>query len=272
MRNTEKRKPLTAVRKAEEWERLLDLIDWILTHPHPNCYLRQVDLPGIHTKFIETHRGLLSQLLNLVLPEQAIDSSATGIAGFCQRYGFRDKPERIRFRVLDPKIDPFGIKGRPDISLDVDFLSKLPVRPKRLIITENKINFLAFPDLADAWILFGAGYGFSAWMRVEWLRHCQLFYWGDIDTHGFAALDQLRAYFPSVKSFLMDKETLLAHQSHWGNEPDPCSHILHRLTKTENSLYTELQKNYLGEQIRLEQERISLRFVIKFLLDDASTL
>ena len=255
------RKPLLALEKAEEWERLLTIAEWMRTHPRPNCYLRQVDLPGIHTKFIETHRGILSELLELLLPEEGIDPSATGLSGFCARYGFREKPERIRFRVLDPAVDPFRSNGLPDVSLDVDSLAALSIRPKRLFITENEINFLAFPNRAEAWILFGAGYGFGAWKKVEWLHERQLYYWGDIDTHGFAALDEFRQHFPSVQSFLMDRQTLMAHRDHWGSEAHPSTRGLSRLNEPEALLYDDLRANRFGQRIRLEQERISFGFL-----------
>ena len=41
------------------------------TNPRPNIYLRQVDLPGLHTKFIEAHRGVLAELLDLALPSRS---------------------------------------------------------------------------------------------------------------------------------------------------------------------------------------------------------
>jgi hypothetical protein len=255
------RKPLVALERADEWDRFLELTEWMLTHPRPDCYLRQVDLPGIHTKFIETHRGVLSELFDLVLPRQTILASAIGASGFCARYGFREKPERIRFRALDPSLDPFCMKGLPDLSLDVDSLSALPIRPKRIFITENEINFLAFPGVVDAWILFGAGYGFGGWSKVEWLHQCQLFYWGDIDSHGFAVLDELRGHFPSVQSFLMDHGTFMAHRNFWVSETRPCTRALSHLTRAEASLYEDLRANRFGLQLRLEQELISFGFL-----------
>jgi hypothetical protein len=259
------RKPLVALQKAEEWERLLDMTDWMLAHPMPNCYLRQVDLPGIHTKFIELNKGLIAELLELLLPEKVIDSSATGVSGFCERYGFQEKPRRIRCRVLDPSVDPLNINGFPDLTLDVDSLAALSIRPKRVFITENEINFLAFPGVADAWILFGAGYGFGAWNKVEWLRQCQLYYWGDIDTHGFSVLDEFRHHFPAAQSFLMDRQTLMFHRDHWVTEPHPSTRSLSFLNEQEVMLYEDLQANRFGQQIRLEQERISFGFLTDFL-------
>jgi hypothetical protein len=81
-------------------------------------------------------------------------------------------------------------------------------------------------------------------------------YWGDIDTHGFAILNQLRGYFPSASSFLMDRETLLAHRLHWGEEPEPARYDLPRLGPEEVSLYTELRFDRHQLRLRLEQERI----------------
>jgi hypothetical protein len=34
-------------------------------------------------------------------------------------------------------------------------------------------------------------------------------YWGDLDTHGFAILDELRAHCPHAESLLMNRATFL---------------------------------------------------------------
>ncbi|MFO0207488.1 MAG: Wadjet anti-phage system protein JetD domain-containing protein, partial [Betaproteobacteria bacterium] len=103
---------------------------------------------------------------------------------------------------------------------------------------------------------FGAGYGWEPLARASWLHRCQLHYWGDIDTHGFAILDQLRGYFPGAASFLMDRATLLAHRLHWGEEPDPARHDLSRLTPEETAVYDDLRFDLHQPRLRLEQERV----------------
>jgi hypothetical protein len=47
----------------------------------------------------------------------------------------------------------------------------------------------------------------------RWLNDRAIHYWGDIDTHGFAILDQPRGHFAHVESFLMDRATLIVPRS-----------------------------------------------------------
>lgn len=255
------RRPLQALELADQWEYLLSVVRWLLEHPRPGIYLRQVDLPGVHSKFIETHRSTLTELLDLVLPVDAINHHKTGVSQFGARYGFLDKPLRIRFRVLDPAIHLLPGSACPDITLDADSFSTLQSTVQRVFITENETNFLAFPQVRDAIVIFGAGYGWDALARSEWLRRCSIHYWGDIDTHGFGILDQLRAYFSHVESFLMDRATLEAHAVFWGREDKPLLTDLQRLTEQERHLYDDLRDNRIRAGLRLEQEHIGYQWV-----------
>jgi len=251
--------PLRALALAEEWPRLLDVVAWLQVHPRPGIYLRQVDLPGIHSKFIEEHRAVLSELLDHSLQAAAIDTSVSGIANFAQRYGFRSKPVRVRFRVLDPRQQLLG-SGDQDLSVTHDCFAQLDLAASRILITENEINFLAFPPMADSLVIFGAGYGFDMLAQAHWLQHKTVHYWGDIDTHGFAILDQLRGHFGHVESFLMDHATLMDHRPQWTEELQPVLRDLSRLDADERALFDALRWKRLGDrQVRLEQERIGFR-------------
>ncbi len=128
-------------------------------------------------------------------------------------------------------------------------------------MTENEINFLAFPAVSDAMVIFGAGYGFDAIKEARWLQNRAFYYWGDLDTHGFAILNQLRGLFPHVQSFLMDEQTLLSHHSLWGREDRPETRPLTWLSDAENTVYDQLRLNHWGEHVRLEQERIGFGHV-----------
>jgi hypothetical protein len=250
------KRPLRALELAESWPNLLRLVAWLRAHPRPSIYLRQIDLSGIHTKFIEAHRGVLSELFDLALPPELIDTEATGTSNFCQRYGFRDKPLHVRFRILDQALVLLTDGTEQDITLTQADFACLILPVETVFITENEINFLAFPPVPQAMVIFGAGYGFQNLARIDWLQTRKLCYWGDIDTHGLAILNQFREHFPHAASLLMDRQTLLAHREHWQTEPHPETAELTRLTEAEQSLYDDLRQNRLGDSVRLEQEKI----------------
>ena len=263
-------RPLQALALAACWPRLLAIVAWVQDNPRPGIYLRQVSIEDIDSKFIEQHRVVLAALLDLALPAQSVDPNAKGIAGFERRYGFRARPLLVRFRILDPRL-ALSPGSDQDITLtrhdfrvlhqDQAFANLI----RRVFITENEVNFLAFPALENALVIFGAGYGFEALDGAAWMLRSQIYYWGDIDTHGFAILDQLRHRYPDVRSLLMNEATLLAHRALWGRESTPETRHLQHLTPQELQLYHDLLSNRFGDQLRLEQERIGYNFLLSSL-------
>jgi hypothetical protein len=259
------KRPLRALELAEQWPHLLAIVAWLQTNPRPGIYLRQMDLPGVHTKLIEGHRGVLAELLDLVLPADAIDTGHTGVGGFCGRYGLLDKPLRVRFRILDPQIRLLPTPEARDITLTQEAFAAIKMPGTKVFITENEVNFLAFPDVPGAIVVFGAGYGFENLGAAKWMRQKNLYYWGDIDTHGFAILNQLRRTLPHAVSVLMDEKTLLEHRSLWGTEARPERGELELLEREERVVYDGLRRGRWGERVRLEQERVGFVRVMELL-------
>jgi len=255
------RHPLKALELAGHWPLLLETVAWIRAHPRPGVYLRQIDVPGVHTKLIEANRTVLAEVLDLGLPGEAVDARYAGAGQFCRRYGFRDKPARVRFRVLDPRRALLAPGTDQDVTVNADAFARLELPIRRVFITENEVNFLAFPPVGDSLVVFGAGYGFDNLAKAAWLQRGSLHYWGDIDTHGFAILDQLRDLLPHAESFLMDRGTLLAHASQWVEEPQPLRRDLPRLRPAEQALFDDLRHDRIRPALRLEQERIGFGWI-----------
>jgi hypothetical protein len=244
-------KPMRALAHEAEFDRLLACVRWLVDNADRDRYLRQVDVPGVDTKFIEHHRGILAELVDLVIDAPADQRSRD----FAARYGFRDKPARVRIRALDPGVSllPAGIS---DVELRTDELAH-PFDVEHVFLVENEVTCLAFPPVPRSLLIFGGGYAVSRVGDLCWLREVPLHYWGDIDTHGFRILALLRARFPHARSMLMDRATLLAHQEHWDREPAPVNVHLDHLTSDEAALYRDLVEDTFGPRVRLEQERIS---------------
>ncbi len=116
--------PHVVLEADADWEPVLAFLDWRAAHPRPLVYLRQVDLPGVHTKFLEARRGLLTTLLDQVLEPGSFDAAQTGAGRFAERYSFLPKPRFVRFRHLDP-----GHSGPPGPELAARRLGPMGVRP-----------------------------------------------------------------------------------------------------------------------------------------------
>ncbi|MBN2655946.1 MAG: hypothetical protein JXR86_02725 [Spirochaetales bacterium] len=249
--------PLEILKEGEDLDRLLFLWKWMSGQRRPGIYLRQIDLEGIDSKFTEKHKKILSQWLDLTLPEEAVSEEYRGVSRFEERYGYLKKPELIRFRLLYKSEE---WKGCSDISLPADEFCRLysdeEISFRTVIVVENDICALSFPSVERGMVIFGRGYNFESLRNCRWLDKVRLFYWGDLDTHGFAILDQFRALFPHTTSLLMDRETLMNHKVSWGEEPKQFTGDLNHLTGEENRLFEDFKFNRIAQNLRLEQEFI----------------
>jgi hypothetical protein len=252
------KRPLKVIELGEAWSRLLAVVRWFVDHPSSGLYLRQLDIEGVDTKFIESQRGVLAELLDRVLAAEPASQSPSGRPSLEQRFGLKGKPPLVRFRVLDPAL---FIQGLSDLTVTAADFARLDLKADTVFVTENEVNGLAFPPHARSVVVFGQGYAVDRLAEVRWLATRRLLYWGDLDTHGFGILNRLRHAFPGLTSILMDRETLLAHRALWVEEAEPHLGALEKLTPAEAALFRELQCDALGHHVRLEQERIAFGWV-----------
>jgi len=243
--------PLTVLDVGQEWPAVLGVAEWVRHHRRPDVYVRQVDLPGVHTKVVERHRRTIATLVDDGRPRAGLGT----LRAFEQAYGFRSRPARVRFRALDPASAP--VPGLVDVTLPVEELAGLTPPVRHVVVVENEISMLAFPELAGGLAIWGAGNQAPELLAaIPWLRDVDLHYWGDVDTHGFAILDRIRAVLPHVRSLLMDRATLLDHQQRWSRENEQTRRDLTHLTDAEAEVYGGLCSGAWGDQVRLEQELV----------------
>jgi len=240
--------PHHALGLGPEMSQLIAAYVWLDGHRQSNRYLREISAPGVDTKFAERHRPVLAAML---------DVSSTA-SGFLAGLGLRSKPGLVRLR-------PAPSLGLPapltELAVRSEELAQLRVEPRVAIIIENEISYLSIDVPEDGVVIWGKGFEVDSVGRLRWLTEADILYWGDIDTHGFAILDRLRAWLPRARSVLMDRETLLAHRDRWVIEDRPAKSVLTRLTSDEQDLYLDLVREGFGERVRLEQERIDWQWV-----------
>jgi hypothetical protein len=236
---------------APDFERLRALITWIERHPCSGYYPRQLPIAGMDTKWLDANRrSLVVDLL------QAVRGDARE-RDFYRVCGLSRPVQRLRMRVLCPMLRE-ATAGLRDIEAPLDELASLVIRPRCVLIVENLETGIALPDLPGVVAFMKLGFGVSVLGTLAWLRDAPVVYWGDLDTHGFAILDQARRALPQLRSVLMDEQTLLSHRELWVAEssPHPALELTH-LAPEERAVYANLRGDTWGRGVRLEQERIS---------------
>ena len=238
-----------ALEHAEAWPPLLQVCRYFCENPRPNCYAREIPLP-IGTKFIEDHCAVLRSLLDFLLPPESIAGTTDH---FETRFGLRYDETLVRMRILDSALKTRLHLPANDLSMPQSQFNALNWSGHTLIIVENKMTFLTLPELGNSLGIWGMGNAAALLEKTAWLANCTLYYWGDLDVHGFHILSRLRRTFPSMQSLMMDEHTLASFKDFWQTAGDAAYEKTQNLTAEEQKTYVCL-KNH---KRLLEQERVT---------------
>ena len=240
--------------EKDEIKKILAVVEYILKNPVQDTYLREISIENIDTKFIENHKKIIFTMLDEILSD---DSSLLE-----EKLSIKKKPQLIRFRILDEK---YYIHGFSDISVPIEEFNEWENNFSNVFFTENEISFLTFPSYKNTLIIFSKGYNIHAFKENKWLNNKKLYYWGDMDTHGFNILGIAREIFPDLKSFLMNEEIFFKHKEFWVVEDKPFLAEVKGLNYEESLFCKKLQENIWGKNLRLEQERINFSYLKEYL-------
>jgi hypothetical protein len=222
---------------AADIDRIERVLEWLGSNPTRELYPRQLPIAGIDTKWLEARLGIISDLWGAPVE-------------------FRRPPLTVRVRLLDPDLC-HAAGGLSDICAPIEQLAALDIQPATVWIVENLQTGLAFEPLPGSAVFMGLGYGVSLLSSIPWIERARCYYWGDLDTHGFAILSRARSAIPNLRSQLMDEATLIQYRDLWVEEPVQCQPAdAPSLTPAEQTMFNALQKNRWGVRVRLEQERI----------------
>jgi len=260
-----------------DFERLLDLLDWLVANPRSGLFLRQLPVRGIDTKWVDKHRrrlvaDLLKRIRAVAVPQgleadaivdpgpqdDAADEEDGDSGGdFYEVCGLRKASPRVRMLVLCPLLRT-ATGGLRDIEAPVEELATLALSPRAIIVVENKDTGLCLPDISGAVAVIKLGNAVSLVQRLPWLRELPVLYWGDVDTHGFAILAQARKTLGNVRSVLMDEQTVRDHLDRLVDEPMHTRRLDRELLHAgELQVYERLLSGDWGASVRLEQERLT---------------
>ena len=173
---------------ATDFALLIDACDWFLKNDPHDMTPRQIPVAHLHSKWLDNKSRLISDIIGRDLD-------------------LRQRMHRVFFSYCDSTYLDAG--GRRFDSYVIGDVCEIAYVPDIVLIVENKDCFECMSDFDGLICVYGEGYGAVALLdQVPFVRECKnVFYWGDIDTDGFAALGLARAKLGNVKSVLMDRAT-----------------------------------------------------------------
>lgn len=234
----------------EFWGDLLKVCTYFRSNPKPQMFIRELPIQ-VDTKFIERNKGIIKELLDIIIAKSVNPDEKRFETHFNLRY---DEPV-VRFRVLDKAMSQMLFSGIDDLSVPINQFQEVEIPVEVVYIVENKMNMLTFPPIQKSIVVWGHGFGVDLLKDVTWLKSKKIFYWGDLDAQGFQILSEIKTHFPQVESFLMDRETFdLFYESGFGTETNVEKNLF--LTPEEEKMFDFLKEgNY-----RLEQEKIPFEY------------
>ena len=232
------------------WDDVLKVCIYFKGNPKPQLYIRELPIQ-VDTKFIERNKGIIKELLDIIIAKSVNPDETRFETRFNLRY---DEPV-VRFRVLDKAMSQMLFSGIDDLSVPINQFQEVEIPVEVVYIVENKMNMLTFPPIQKSIVVWGHGFGVDLLKDVTWLKSKKIFYWGDLDAQGFQILSEIKTHFPQVESFLMDRETFdLFYESGFGTETNVEKNLF--LTPEEEKMFDFLKEgNY-----RLEQEKIPFEY------------
>ncbi|MEV4279963.1 Wadjet anti-phage system protein JetD domain-containing protein [Actinoplanes xinjiangensis] len=245
---------------------LITAVTWLRRNPDAGDWtLRQLPVPGMHTKWLDTHGALLRD-----------------VAGRDVRDEVRPRLTVVHLTYVDPQHLAAG-RRRHDAWTTGD-VHDIAYRPRVVLVVENRDSRLWFPPIGDTIVVEGGGRAAAALLaNVPWIRSADhVVYWGDIDADGYAILDHFRATLAvpapdgapakHVTSILMDATDLHHYAVHGvdhdraGRPIKPSAALLPHLTEAETLAYSTIATAGPTPFRRIEQEAIPLRHAATRLL------
>lgn len=236
---------------------LCGVVTWLASHDDVSSWTaRQLPVPGIHTKWVETHRTLLRLATGRDIHDELLP-----------------RPSVVHLTYTDP--DYLSAGGRRHDAWTTGDAHQIAYHPTTVLVVENRDSRLWFPPTPETIVVEGAGKAAAALLaQVPWIRSAaHVVYWGDLDADGFSILDHLRSALaepaPSgppheLHSVLMEATTLHRYSTFGvttgkdGKPLRPVGTSLSHLTASERDAYDAVRTAGDASVRRIEQELIPL--------------
>lgn len=229
----------------------------IRCNPSSGLYPRQLAIPGLDTKWVEGHQGVLRSLTSDVTNSD---------------FGLRRVPTTADLLLADPsardnrRLPRFFSVSRDELA---DFDHGLPPSEMTVLIVENRQCAIDLPDFHGLVVLHGLGNSAPELVAATpWIRNAaRILYWGDMDLAGYSILHRLRTLGIAAESLLMCTTTFesMLQQATVGRDQTPGTTDL--LGEAEAGVVAGILESRWGDVRQIEQEKIPTQVAVAALIE-----
>lgn len=241
------------------WKEICIVVDYLIQNDVQDYYIRSLPLP-MHTKFIENNKAFILSLLKHFSPERYPEETIR----FETALGLKEKQHVYTMRWLDDNLAAKYMHGHEVFGLSTVGLKTVDWKIEELWLVENETNLYLLPKRMGALVLFSKGHAVTQLFNIPLFARTKLFYWGDLDEHGFIMLNTFRRNYNHAKGIFMDQNTVEYHRSEILTQPEKYKiRSLEYLSIDENEAFQTL----LSINGRIEQEKLNQRFIFRKLTE-----
>lgn len=249
-----------------DWSAALNVIEFLATNAVTDMMVRQLPIPGIGTKWLESP-GHAPLILSLMFPDESRDGRDP-LTHLIQLVGLRTPSPKMNVTLACAELRA-SAGGLSHFAASAAVLDASTIKqPTTVLVIENvQPGYTISRDYDGLAVIHGLGKAVSLIGSLRWLHSAErVLYWGDIDRAGLACLDLLRKAGISAHSVLMDNATLDEHLTLCRTTPTQQANyaIPEFLFADEVQLYERLNTYHRthGVELQLEQERIGAPTIV----------
>jgi hypothetical protein len=250
---------ISNVSKISKWDvkfctNIARISSFIINNPQSNLYQRELPI-AVHTKFLEKNITVITSFISNFIPLKNVDNKY-------QKLGLLDKSFLIKIR----STSPFKIfDSKNNLSCSSETITLTPKEfeqfkhsSKTIFVVENETTFYNFPIKENELCLYSGGFSILSFKNNSYLRENSLFYFGDLDEHGFAIFSMFKDVYPNAKSIFMNMKCLMEFKKYKA-EGKEYKGSLQNLNNEEETCFKYLKET----NSRLEQEKIPTSYIKK---------
>lgn len=234
-------------------DNFIETTKYLIENPNSKKYPRELDLKA-DTKFLSNNLQRITSFLKYF---REIDYNL----GKYERIGLLN-PYSTVFLRGNINVNANGNCFSPDIStVELDELRLFKNHFDKIFVIENKTTFLKFPLKESYLAIFMGGFAINILKKVPFLLESQLYYFGDLDEHGFEILSMFRELYPNVKSLCMDMETINNYKNYIIEGKEYKGKIKNLNSREKKALNFLVDNKINGISSRIEQEKIPIEYL-----------